>query len=188
MLILGTLAAGAWATPQINVDYKFYTVSPSQLADLRNELNTKSPIRKDGRVAHGITRVSLNWRPVMQPLAKGCKVTAIESDLTLRYTLPKLELQKPDETLQAHFDKSYEILHAHELGHGELAVQAANAIEQQIVGMTHAAGCEQLEQEAIAAAKKIYSHYKKMELEYDKLTDHGRQQSAVDSPIPAPQS
>lgn len=173
-----------FATPKVSVDYRFYSVSPNQLSDLRNELNTKSPIRKDGRVAHGITRVSLNWRPVMQPLANGCTVTAIEADLTLRYTLPQLELQAPNEPLQAQFDKNYDILHAHELGHGELAIQAANAIEQKIVGMKHAAGCEQLEQEAIATAKDIYAHYKKMELEYDKLTDHGRQQSAVDSPIP----
>jgi predicted secreted Zn-dependent protease len=187
-LLLSTLSSAVIAQPNINTDYRFYSISPTNLSEILGELNSKSPIRKEGRVAHGITRVSLQWRPVLQPVARGCKLTSVESDLTLRYTLPKLDLLEPNPELQAEFDKSYEILHTHELGHGKLAIQAVNTIEKQLVGMTNPQGCELLEQNAITTAKEIYSYYKKMELEYDKLTDHGRAQSAIDTPIPAPQS
>jgi len=187
-LILSTLSSVAIAQPKIKTDYQFYSISPTQLSEILGELNSKSPIRKEGRVAHGITRVSLQWRPVLQPVARGCKLTGVESDLTLRYTLPQLELREPNPTLETEFNKNYEILHAHELGHGELAIQAVNAIEKQLVGMTNPQNCELLEKNAIATAQEIYSHYKKMELEYDKLTDHGRAQSAIDTPIPAAQS
>ncbi|MDX1491473.1 MAG: DUF922 domain-containing protein [Pseudohongiellaceae bacterium] len=186
--ILACISSIANAELKLNVDYKFYSISPHHESEIIQELNSKSPIRKEGRVAHGITRVNLQWRPVMLPRSQACELTGIEAQLSLLYTLPQLELSTPNSELKTAFDTSYEVLHTHELGHGELAIQAAKAIESQLVGMTHSEGCAALEQQAIATAKQIYAHYKKMELEYDKLTDHGRQQSAVDTPIPAPNS
>lgn len=167
------------AKPNVEVDYRFYTVSPHTYEDLKHELDSKSPIRQGDRVAHGHTRVNLKWQPVMQPGANGCVVTRIDANLGLRYTLPQLELLTPNDDLRAKFAESYEILHDHEIGHGKLAIEAAQEIDKQLVGMFTSGTCEELEKQAISAAGVIYREYKEKELEYDRLTDHGRNQNAL---------
>jgi len=171
-------AASLHAQPEVRVDYRFYTVSPQTYADLKAELDANSPIRMGDRVAHGHTRINLQWRPIMTPSSAGCTVSRIDADLGLRYTLPQLDLAHPDEELSARFAESYDILHAHEIGHGNLAIEAAREIDRQLVGMTHRGSCAELEQHAIALAGDIYKHYKEKELEYDRITDHGRNQQA----------
>lgn len=171
-------ATSLHAQPQVKVDYRFYTVSPQTYEDLKQELDTNSPIRMGDRVAHGHTRINLQWRPIMIPSTAGCTVSRIDADLGLRYTLPKLALLQPDEELTARFAESYEILHVHELGHGHLAIEAAREIDRQLVGMSIEGSCAELEQQAIAVAGEIYKHYKEKELEYDRITDHGRNQHA----------
>lgn len=171
-------AASLHAQPEVKVDYRFYTVSPQTYEDLKKELDANSPIRMGDRVAHGHTRINLQWRPIMMPSATGCTVSRIDADLGLRYTLPQLALAQPDEELSARFAESYEILHAHELGHGHLAIEAAREIDRQLVGMSAEGSCAELEQQAIAVAGEIYKHYKEKELEYDRVTDHGRNQHA----------
>lgn len=178
---IGTLlmSSALHAKPNVEVDYRFYTVSPHNYADLKHELDSKSPIRQGDRVAHGHTRINLKWQPVMQPSANGCTVTRVDANLGLRYTLPQLQLASPNEDLRAKFAESYEILHEHEIGHGKLAIEAAQEIDRQLVGMFTSASCEDLEKQAISAASVIYKKYKEKELEYDRLTDHGRNQNAL---------
>lgn len=179
-------AASVHAQPEVRVDYRFYTVSPQSYEDLKTELDANSPIRMGGRVAHGHTRINLQWRPIMMPSSTGCTVSRIDASLGLRYTLPQLELAQPDEELSARFAESYDILHAHEIGHGNLAIEAAREIDRQLVGMSHSGSCAELEQQAIAIAADIYKHYKEKELEYDRITDHGRNQHAhVEAPLHA---
>src|SRR5690606_27831368 len=60
-------AASLHAQPEVRVDYRFYTVSPQTYADLKAELDANSPIRMGDRVAHGHTRINLQWRPIMTP-------------------------------------------------------------------------------------------------------------------------
>jgi|GEM_PF-2849267 len=171
-------AVSLQAQPEVRVDYRFYSVSPQTYEDLKTELDANSPIRMGGRVAHGHTRINLQWRPIMIPSSSGCTVSRIDADLGLRYTLPQLELTHPNEELSARFAQSYDILHAHEIGHGNLAIEAAREIDRQLVGMGHSGSCAELEQQAIAIAGEIYKHYKEKELEYDRITDHGRNQHA----------
>ena len=176
------LSAALQAQPEVKVDYRYYTVSPQTYEDLKKELDANSPIRMGDRVAHGHTRINLQWRPIMTPSASGCTVSKIDADLGLRYTLPQLELAQPDEELSARFAESYDILLEHELGHGNLAIEAAREIDRQLVGMSHDGSCAELEQRAIAVAAEIYKNYKQKELEYDRVTDHGRKQHAHAEP------
>jgi predicted secreted Zn-dependent protease len=68
-------------------------------------------------------------------------------------------------------------LRVHELGHVAIASEAASAIEKSLAAMPQMASCAALESAANAAGYVLLEACKGRQMEYDRVTDHGRLQS-----------
>jgi len=67
-------------------------------------------------------------------------------------------------------------LQRHEDGHKEHGLKAGREIEAAVLAVKPASNCEDLESAANTAAQAIVSKYQALDEEYDRKTDHGRNQ------------
>jgi predicted secreted Zn-dependent protease len=70
-------------------------------------------------------------------------------------------------------------LQRHEDGHKEHALKAGRQIEAAVLAVKLPGNCEDLEVAANAAAQAIVAKYQGLDEEYDRKTDHGRNQGAT---------
>ena len=72
-----------------------------------------------------------------------------------------------------------EALRRHEEEHKEHGLKAAREIETVVLAVKPASNCEDLGAAANAAAEAIVAKYQALDEEYDRKTDHGRNQGAT---------
>ena len=81
--------------------------------------------------------------------------------------------------MKALWTKFLDALQRHENGHKEHAVKAGKEIEAAVLAVKPASNCEDLEASANAAAQAIEAKYQALDVEYDRKSDHGRNQGAT---------
>jgi predicted secreted Zn-dependent protease len=75
--------------------------------------------------------------------------------------------------------KFAEALQRHEDGHKENGMKAAKEIESAVLATKPGSNCEDVEAKANAAAVAIVEKYQALDEEFDRKTDHGRNQGAT---------
>ena len=130
------LAAGtpvAWAAaPAVQEHterFNYYKITGSSARELRDAMNAKRPIGKDGRPHDAVTSWFVRWRYTTTDASPGCAVRTFNVSLDLATTLPQWtnESDAVPELLQQ-WRMYYSALVKHEEGHKAIGTNAAAAI------------------------------------------------------------
>ena len=174
---LCSLAPSAHAEVVETLDEASYTAYPQRGQTLRQALNAATPIREGGEIFHGHTKWNIRWSFRWWREADGrCRITSNETRLDLIITMP--ELEGGSKAMQRRFADFHEALHVHELGHAEIAREAARAVDDTILDLPEMDNCTALEAAANRRAHAIVAASKHRQAQYDRVTEHGRRNGA----------
>ena len=170
----------AFAEPEIRINNVYYIVEGNTAEDIRADINTRSPVQKNGRCHAAHTRWHVNWKFWWTDSRDSCEISKVTTKLDIVYTLPRLNTSSsiPEPVLDQ-WEKFYAALFRHEQGHKDLGVKAAIEIEDKISSMGPGNNCKQLELDANTIAKNVIEKYSRIEEEYDRSTNHGLNTGAV---------
>ena len=106
-----------------------------------------------------------------QASAEGCATGPVRVSLTVKYTLPRLEVQQPAEAdLEQAWSKLLRQLYQHEAGHRDLGALAANEVLTMLESATPEPTCQALDAKVQAGVSGVIDRFKKLEHEYDALS------------------
>jgi predicted secreted Zn-dependent protease len=182
VLAAGTLAAswGASAASQEQTERNtYYTITGSSARELRDAMNAKRPVGKDGRPHDAITSWFVRWRYTTTGASPGCAVKTFNVALDITMTLPQWtnESDAAPQLLQQ-WRTYFAALMKHEEGHKAIGNNAAADIRDGGSRLPSAHGCSDLAKTIETMAGEILERYRQREREYDRDTDHGRTQGA----------
>ena len=169
-----------FADPDVQVKKKYYAVSGTTAAEIRTSLTSNSPVTYKGRKHDARTDWQISWNYYWNETPHNCKLTRINTNLEVSYTLPLLtSLEKLEEPLKSRWNNYYEALLKHEEGHQDFGIQAAGEIESTLHALGPRKDCETLQKDANSAGHRILNKYAKLEKAYDKETNHGIKNGAI---------
>lgn len=180
----GTLPSGGLGFGQeehvtINVRYSTYRVEGSTAEELREQLDQLGVVDEYGERFDGNTHWEIVWSYPYHQNAGVCSAGQVEVLGEITIFLPEWEpLEGASDTLISRWDEFVRALQAHEEGHGEISVKAANQIYEALSNLPAYPTCEELEQAADELGENILENHRKMEEEYDTESNHGRDQGA----------
>jgi predicted secreted Zn-dependent protease len=174
-LVLSVSSAHAEITDTL--EYEYYDVAANPKQRLATLLNNASPIKEDGKTFHGHTKWHIRWNFTYGKSKSGeCKLATTNVTLDAKITLPRLVGDSPEQ--QKQMEKYLIPLKRHELGHYQIAQEAAAAVEQKLASLSGKANCSELEKTANATGKETVNAYNEKSRAYDIETDHGKSQGA----------
>lgn len=178
MLLIVILPLQAYSYPKVDTIENSYTVEANDKESLLSAINKASPIRENGEVFHAHTDTYVNWNYWWDKRNNYCKLNRVETTVTITYTLPRLFWKTQDAQVQKIWNKYYPALYEHEEGHGQIAIDAAEAIERSLMNMPPFSSCDHLSKKANAEAQRILDEFSKKHRHYDNKTNHGETQGA----------
>ncbi len=121
----------------------------------------------------------IKWRYDYAQSADGCKLKSLTVSLDVTLIFPRwTPPEGVSPQLQEQWRAYLAALEAHEQGHEKLAMQAAEEIAAALSSLRPYPSCAELEQAADEAGERVLQHYRQLELEYDRETEHGATQGA----------
>ncbi len=172
------ITATTLAMPSINVEKEYYSISGSTADELRQQMDTLSPVQASGERYDAYTSWFVNWRFNWDTVDNQCQITQVNSTVDVKFTLPEWEnRQQSDTALKFQWDKYYQALILHEKGHQLFGVKTAKIIERKLM-MLSADTCQELETNANALANQILDRFVTWEKRYDDITNHGMRTGA----------
>ncbi len=158
--------------PIVNVTQTYYAVTGISAAEIRSNLNRKTPVTIGNKSFDAYTRWHVSWEYQYVKLPNSCGIAEITTNVEIQQILPRLI-----STLSSHLHKKwhnyYTALLKHENTHGNFARQAAHEIEVQLTAIPPQSSCKAIETRANSLGNKIIERYVVREKLYDKQTLHG---------------
>lgn len=166
------------AEVQETVDYIKYPVRHEAGTSLLKAINAVTPISEGDKKYHGYTRWDINWRYTYDKAddLRTCKIKTLTVTLKASITLP--ELNSGDDKALAQFASYLPALKKHELGHLQIAQEAAKKIERSLLAQTALPSCELLKTTLNARGLELTDEAKVLGRQYDAQTQHGKTQGA----------
>lgn len=177
-LALFLIAISAIARAEVNesIVEDTYSVDQTTNTSLLTALNRASPVRHEGKVFHAYTAWNVHWRFKWDATAGGCRITSVDTDLSVKTTLP--EWRSGNSAIAMQFVTYLAALRKHEDGHLRIGRRAAQAADLAILRLPSMASCDLLEREANRAGDAVLEDAMRDEVEYDRNTRHGCTQGA----------
>lgn len=176
LLLLLLVSSIAHARLEEGLIYTPYPVYNEAARPLGRLLADASPFHQEGRNFMGNTKYQIRWHFRLDADASGrCRISQLETQLASTISLPRL-VGGTNERMRS-FVQILTNLRIHELGHVAIASEAASAIDQSLAAMPQMASCAALESAANAAGYALLKACEGRQMEYDRVTDHGRLQS-----------
>jgi predicted secreted Zn-dependent protease len=177
MLMLAAPVAGE---PLIRLHTSYYYIDGPSAAGLAAQLDQKGPVGSDGIHYAGRTRWDIQWKFSPQQQGIACSMKEVAVAVGIAQTMPRWRGEnKGAAGLKALWTKFLGALQRYEDGHKEHGLKAGREIEAAVLAVKPAGNCEDLELTANTAAQAIVSKYRALDEEYDRKTDHGRNQGAT---------
>jgi predicted secreted Zn-dependent protease len=171
------LAAGE---PLVRLHTSYYYIDGPSATVLAAQLDQNGPPEGDGKRYAGKTRWDVQWKFRHQQQGTVCSMKEVAVAVGVTQTLPRWRGEgKGAAALRTRWTKFLEALQRHEDGHKEHALKAGKEIEAAVLAVKPASNCEDLGAAANAAADAIVAKYQTLDQEYDRKTDHGRNQGAA---------
>jgi predicted secreted Zn-dependent protease len=161
----------------------YYDVAGASADELRTQLDLQSEIEQ----GDAYTDWQIQWRYDYARSADGCGLVSLTVSLDVTLTFPRWTPPEsaaphrpsvPVGELQEQWRAYLAALEVHEQGHEKLAAQAADEIVTALSSLPLYPSCAELERAADEAGERILEHYRQLELEYDRETEHGATQGA----------
>jgi predicted secreted Zn-dependent protease len=152
----------------IEVSEDYYPVRGRSIS----ELAAQADQAEDGWTA--FTDWRTEWRYQWLDSGTSCELTGGEVALTARITYPRW--RPPDDvapSVVARWERFMANLVTHELGHITIALQGAAAIDDHFDSGSIEATCSELERATDEAAKQLHDRYERLNVRYDRVTEHG---------------
>ncbi|MBI3527398.1 MAG: DUF922 domain-containing protein [Betaproteobacteria bacterium] len=166
--------------PLVRMHTSYYYIDGPSATVLAAQLDQNGPVGFDGNHYAGRTRWDIQWKFRHQQQGTACSMKDVAVAIGIAQTLPRWRGEdKGAAALKARWTKFLEALRRHEDGHKEHGLKAGKEIDAAVLAVKPASNCEDLEAAANAAAQAIVAKYQALDGEYDRKTDHGRNQGAT---------
>jgi len=180
LVILSLYSLALAAEPVVSVTSHYYQIQGDTAKALRREMNTKSPVKQNGKRYDAYTAWSVKWRYTWDRTEHRCEINRVTTTVDVTFTLPDWQnYEAAPSALQQHWDDYYQALVAHEQGHQAFGVEAATEIEQGILALGPRENCQRLERDANKLGYKTIAAHSASEKQYDLDTNHGMNDGAV---------
>ncbi|PXX42696.1 DUF922 domain-containing protein [Undibacterium pigrum] len=175
-LLAGTALARAEVTETVN--YVKYPVRHEAGTSLLKALDAASIHPEGDKKHHGHTSWDIQWRYTYDKTSdlRTCKVKSIIVTLKATITLP--ELSSKDDKVIAQFNNYLPALKKHELGHLQIAQEAAKKIDQGLLAQAALPSCDILKTVLNAQGMALTEEAKTQSVQYDAQTRYGKTQGA----------
>ena len=182
VLMACSLAASrptAGIVPEQTERTHYYAITGSSARELRDAINEKRPVGKDGKPHDAITSWFVRWKYTTTGSSGGCAVKSFDVGLDISMTFPQWTNESAAAPqLVQHWRSYYSALVTHEEGHRAIGSGAAADIREAGSKLPSEPGCNELAKAVEKTAGEILERYRQREREYDRDTDHGRTQGA----------
>lgn len=152
-----------------------YLLDATDVAALRAQLDARGPRNRFGHPAAGLTRHDFTVRYSLDEVASGCAVRGLTIAMRIDIHLPRWE---PDgeaaKALQAQWSALYDALHAHELGHRDNGLWAANELARRIGALVPARDCTVMALAVDLTRDRVLEALRRREDAFDAASDFGR--------------
>jgi predicted secreted Zn-dependent protease len=181
LFVLAVLASMPVAgEPLVRLHTSYYYIDGPSAAVMASQLDQSGPAGSDGKRYAGRTRWDIQWKLKSEQQGTTCSMKHVAVAVGIAQTMPKWRGEdKGASGLKALWSKFIDALQSHENGHKDHGMKAGKEIEAVLLAVKPASNCEDLELAANAAAQAIVTKYQALDEEYDRKTDHGRNQGAT---------
>ena len=175
-----SIPCNARAAPSVEVTVKYYDIRGASTAALRLQMKRLGGIRsKDGNTYYANTSSHVTWRVTYGKRGSRCSISSVQTSVDISYRLPRWSNRRwASAALKRRWEIFVRALKKHEQGHGKIAVDSANEIEQSIAKLRPRRTCDTLGKAADALAHQILGKYGRIAVDYDRRTRHGATQGA----------
>jgi predicted secreted Zn-dependent protease len=179
-VFISMLVTPAVGEPLVRVHTSYYYIDGTSAAVLAAQLDQKGPVGSDGHHYAGKTRWDIQWRFRHEQQGTRCVMKDVAVAVGIAQTLPKWRGESRGAGgLKALWSKFTDALQRHEDAHKAHGMNAGKEIEAAVLAVKPASNCEDLEMAGNTAAQAIVTKYQGLDEEYDRTTDHGRNQGAT---------
>jgi predicted secreted Zn-dependent protease len=176
-LIAIALACPGGAKVVETLQYTTYEVPYHDGVPLIKLLQRASPVHVKGAVVVAWTTPRVSWKPSFVTLPGGhCRIKSVTTALTVTITLPG----PSDHTLSDDGDFRVFVtrVKTHELGHYQIAHDAALEIDRGILRLPESHSCGTLQAAVNRLGNEIWGEQNAKQAAYDNGTEHGKAQGA----------
>jgi predicted secreted Zn-dependent protease len=174
------LSGAAYAEPHVKIKYNYYEIQGTTAKELRQEMNLSGPLDKGEKRYDAETKWHVRWQYWFGKNRYECWINRVTTEVEVIFTFPKWKRSKKiSGDLEQQWLNYMKALQEHENGHKEFGINAAKEIEGRLMSLRPLRSCNALENMANSIANQIIDKYIKIQIEYDRRTDHGRTQGAV---------
>ncbi|MDC1311402.1 DUF922 domain-containing Zn-dependent protease [Burkholderiales bacterium] len=165
----------ACSAPLVHIGASSYSILGQSSLILSAEMRAKGPLGDDGRRHPAKTKWDLQWRFKHKELSARCGVDSVQVSLGITHTKPVWR-NKSDasQSLIDRWDKFERALLAIQRQHEDLAMRAAQEIEDSVLDVTPQKTCEELETMVGAIVRNLKEKYRALKIDYESSTDYGR--------------
>lgn len=180
-VVLASMAAvPAAGEPLVRMHTSYYYIDGPSATVLAAQLDQNGPVGTGGSHFAGRTRWDIQWKFRHELKGTACSMKDVAVAVSVAQTMPRWRGEdKGAAGLKTLWTKFIDSLKRHEDGHKEHGLKAGKEIEAAVLAVKPAGNCEALELAANTAAQTIVMKYQALDEEYDRKTDHGRNQGAT---------
>jgi predicted secreted Zn-dependent protease len=179
LLILLLAASDAFCAQDVPMDtqisYRVYPVFAHRTDALGAELKAATRAQGIAQHAAGSTTASLDVERFLQQQAHGCVVESLRVRLRVEVLLPEWRpLRAPSRTLRKRWEAVAQTLAAHEQGHLDYTLEAAQALRTELAEMSAMSSCEAIDNAIDRRFRRALMRLNSQNVLFDIRTNHGR--------------
>jgi predicted secreted Zn-dependent protease len=174
LMYSGSTSTSAMLEPGvfITTETDYYDVSGST----ENELIAQTTsLGRDGFM--GRTSPSFHWDYTFRAQEGLCRIDRVRVDTLITFTYPRWNNASKDQQLVEWWGRSLAALEDHEAGHEENSRKTSQEIYDTLCRLPSSQSCDELKQAINDRAQDVLEKAKKIDQEFDRVTDHGRLQT-----------
>lgn len=164
-----------FARPLVYTDYEYYNIYPTNKHNLEESMDSASPLLSFGSIRHATVNWKINYS-YKREIKKGiCSISEVKTKVNILYVVPKIaKTHKSPSGTKKVFNRYYVVLKKSLRKHSNLAVLAANEIEEKLVKIKPLNNdCELIKKDAKKLANSIIQKYKKKNKDFEIRTYEG---------------
>jgi predicted secreted Zn-dependent protease len=155
---------------------RYYDIRGTTAADLRAEIARLGPV-SDGVRHQAVTNWRLSWQPVTSVSGQRCSISSLNVSLTIEIVMPRWVNEiGAQQGLSTNWRTYLTGLLNHEHGHKDIALAGADEVRALVKAATPHPSCEAAVAAINAAGKAILDKTVASQRQYDRETNHGRDQ------------
>ena len=165
---------------EITEEHEYYDVSGATPEEIRRQMTKHGTKWDDGKTYDAVTTWDIKYRYDTTREGGGCYVTSAKTKIGIVFRYPRFTPQADTpESVLNRWNSYMNNLQAHEIGHRDLAVDAAHEISESLSAMAGFNTCREADKAVTAVAREKLGRMKQAQIDYDATTRHGATQGAV---------